>query len=148
MKNKYYQNNIIEESKRAILKKYSEDIRLDYSFGGHEEWWIGEKGTTTLKVLLWDDCKQDEGEGFLTDYGFDVKFLRSDTHFIGKCLSDGDVNHALKELPCNYGEEEMLYKLENEYAKDLFSWYLGTTNRIPITPCGMENYSEYINYPD
>lgn len=147
MKNKYYQNGIIEESKRAILKKYSEDIRLDYSFGGHEEWWIGEKGTTTLKVLLWDDCKQSEGEGFLTDYGFDVKFLRSDTHFIVKCLTDGDVNHALEDIP-NCGEDEDIYKLENECAKDLFSWYLGTTNRIPITPCGMENYSEYLDYPD
>lgn len=147
MKKKYYQNKIIEESKRAILKKYSNDIRLVCSYDGNEEYWIGENGTTTLKALMWNDCKQSDGEGFLIDYGFSVKSLRADTHFVKTCLCDSDVNHALDEIRSAEGSEE-LFKLEMPYAKQLFFWYLGMTNKIPITPCGMENYSDYLVYPD
>ena len=52
MKKKYYQDHLIEESKRAILKKYSNDIRCNFSIDGDEEYWIGENGTTTLKALM------------------------------------------------------------------------------------------------
>ena len=147
MKKKYYQDHLIEESKRAILKKYSNDIRCDFSLDGDEEYWIGEKGTTTLKALMWYSCKNSEGEGWLIDYGFTVKSLRSDTHFVKTCLCDPDVNHALDEIRSAEGSEE-LFKLEKPYAKQLFYWYLGITDEIPITPCGMENYSDYLVYPE
>lgn len=147
MKKKYYQNHLVEESKRAILKKYSNDIRLSSSFEGYEEYWIGEKGTTTLKALMWSDCKQSDGEGWLIDYGFTVKSLRADTHFVKTCLCDSDVNHALDEIPSSEGNEE-LFRLKSPYARELFYWYLGMTNKIPITPCGMENYSDYLVYPE
>ena len=147
MKKKYYQDHLIEESKRAILKKYSNDVHCSCSLDGYEEYWIGEKGTTTLKALMWNDCKQSDGEGWLIDYGFSVKSLRADTHFVKTCLCDPDVNHALDEIPSSEGNEE-LFKLEMPYAKQLFYWYLGITDKIPITPCGMENYSDYLDYPD
>ncbi len=147
MKKKYYQNNLIEESKRAILKKYANDIRLVFSNEGYEEYWIGERGTTTLKALMWNDNKKGEGDGWLIDYGFTAKSLRADTHFVKTCLCDSDVNHALDEIPSSEGNEE-LFKLEMPCAKQLFYWYLGFTDKIPITPCGMENYSEYLVYPE
>lgn len=147
MKKKYYQDGLIEESKRVILKKYSNDIRCDFSDGDYEEYWIGENGTTTLKALMWNDCKRSEGEGFLIDYGFTVKSLRSDTHFVKTCLCDPDVNHALDSIQTSTESEEQ-FKLKPSYAKQLFHWYLGLTKRIPITPCGMENYSDYLVYPD
>lgn len=147
MKKKYYQDHLIEESKRAILKKYANDIRCAYSNNGYEEYWIGEKGTTTLKVLMWNDCKDGDGEGWFIDYGFTVKSLRADTHFVKTCLCDMDVNHALDKIPSSEGNEE-LFKLEMPYAKQLFYWYLGITDEIPITPCGMENYSDYLVYPE
>lgn len=148
MKKKYYQDNLIEESKRAILKKYSSDIRCGYSANDYEEYWIGEKGTTTLKVLMWNDCKDSDGVGWFIDYGVTVKSLRADTHFVKTCLCNMDVNHALDKIPSSKKGYEELFKLETPYAKQLFYWYLGLTDKIPITPCGMENYSEYLVYPE
>lgn len=147
MKKKYYQDHLIEESKRAILKKYANDIRLAFSNDGYEEYWIGEKGTTTLKVLMWSNCIDSDGEGWFIDYGFTVKSLRADTHFVKTCLCDMDVNHALDKIQSSEDGEE-LFKLKECYAKQLFNWYLGVTDKIPITPCGMENYSDYLVYPE
>lgn len=147
MKKQYSQNNLIEESKRAILKKYSNDIRLAYDCDGYEEYWIGEKSTTTLKALMWNKCNFGEGDGWLIDYGFTVQSLRSGTHFLKTCLSDPDVNHALEEVHYSKDSVETL-KLNHHSAKILFSWYLGTTDHIPISPCGMGNYSDYLVYPE
>ena len=51
MKKKYYQDNLIEESKRAILKKYANDIRCACSNNGYKEYWIGEKAQLRSRFL-------------------------------------------------------------------------------------------------
>lgn len=148
MKKRIERMGMITESRNAILKKYDGDIRLDCGLDGYYEYWIGEKGTTTLKALMWNDCKQSEGEGWLIDFGITAKELRADTHFVKTCLEDPDVNHGLEDLPTKEGCTD-LFRLENRYAKRLFYWYLGFTSEMPVTPCGFSNYYDsYICYPE
>ena len=127
------EKSIKEEQKNEILKKYENDVRLDYEYAGEKEWWIGEKSTTTLKVIIWDE--DDEERCSFIDFEVTANQLRSDTHFIIACLEDCDVNHAL-----NYNKK--FYTLDKNYAQNLFDWYLGNSIEIPITPCGMENYMD------
>lgn len=136
MKKLFRRDNIITESKNTILKKYANDINQYY-----EEYWIGEKGTTTLKCLIWYDCLQSEGEGYFIEYGVTVQELRSNDEFLRACLNDSDVNHALDEDINGEGTPT----LKKEALERLMRWYLGEENAIPISPCGLYNYCDYFD---
>ena len=111
---------------------YENDARLDFDCDGQKEYWIGEKSTTSLKVILWDEDNEDER--FLVDYLITADKLRENTQFLVACLENEDVNHSL--YPDNFNNAS----LDKECAQDLFDWYLGKKIEMPITPCGMENY--------
>lgn len=123
----YIKENFGQESKREILAKYANDIRESYDDGYLEEWWIGEKGTTTLKSMTW--C---EGVGTLIDFGKTISELRKDPTFFKALLTDEDVNHSLiSENPFDINEKE--------YSR-ILEWLHGVTNDMPITSCGAYNY--------
>lgn len=139
MKKMIEREGLIVESMNAIVKMYADDIRMSFDMDGDKEYWIGEKGTTTLKCLIWYNCSQGEGEGYFTDYGWNVKELRNSGLFMDACLNDADVNHAINE------ENGKCY-LDSDSVKDLIDWKLGVTDKFPISPCGMQNFVDSIIY--
>lgn len=113
------------KEKERILSIYADDIRLDYEDGETEEYWIGENGTTDLKMFhFWD------GQGEIISFGKTIDELRKDTAFFKAIVTDEDVNHGIN----TDGE------LSEDSMKEIIDWITGKTNRLPITACGAENY--------
>lgn len=114
--------SITAEEREDILKKYADDVRLYYDEGWTKEWWIGESGSTTIKMLhWWEDGGEDNGE--FIDFGETINELRKDMNFVRALVTNEDVNHGL----------------DTEYDCSL-KWLAGDTNVMPITACGAVNY--------
>lgn len=121
---------ITQEEFDALRKFYKDDYVSDDC-----DHWFGLKGTTPIKCVV---CNEEEWS--LIHYQICVQDLRRTTKFLAACLTDGDVNHSLAGLE------------DNELSKDdmqcLYDWYIGKTDMIPVTACGLVNYVDsYIDSP-
>lgn len=132
MKTKAERFDLTKDDVKKAVETFSNDIRLDYDDGCSQEWWIGEKGTTNVRVIYWSD-ENDEGE--LVNFGKTISELRRDPIFISALLNDADVNHSLPLHNNPIPEDEF---------KRLLEWLTGRTNEMPITACGAYNY--YFDY--
>ena len=110
---------ITRQQLAELFNEYENDI-----YSNADEIWIGLKGTTTLKVIM------DSDDLYLYEYGVTVQELRKDPVFFRALFTDGDVNHALSSddrlTAANYNE--------------IFKWYNGVTQILPVSPCGLVNF--------
>ena len=98
---------------------YTDDL------GYCQETWGGVDGSCTLRCLI--EYPNAPEYSMVKYFGINIKDLRT-TDFLRTCLIDEDVNHALymDKIPENLDE--------------LVAFVKGETNRLPVTPCGLENY--------
>lgn len=130
MDNMFISQSIASENALQLVKFENRyDIVTD-DLGDFKEHWINTQDPThgNIKVLV--EYTEDPQENRLIDYGVNVAELRTKT-FLLALLEDGDVNHALgmrdNEIP-------------TDSLKAVCEFISGHTNRIPCTPCGLENY--------
>lgn len=126
----FKRENLTAAEKESILKTFANDSRLAYEDGYSEEWWIGENGTTPVKLLVWW-----EGQGDYFSFGKTIGELRKNRTFLHALFYDGDVNHSVKADNT----------LNEEGLDEILGWISGKTNEMPITACGGENfYTDYL----
>lgn len=120
--------NTLTPSKIETIKErftpanhYTDDLG-----GGCFEHWINVDGSGLLCCLCeYTDSLEDCA---LIMYGVNINELRT-ADFLTACITDEDVNHAIQTgapLPPNINE--------------IVAFVKGETNRLPVTPCGLENY--------
>lgn len=119
---------LTKDTFERVMNGVANDIRLDYDDGETKEYWVGEKGTTNVRAIYWNE---EDQEGEIVSFGKTISELRKDPTFIYALLNDSDVNHGLplynKPIP------------EEEY-KRILDWLTCRSNEMPITACGAYNY--------